>query len=186
MPELAPLNTGRDVAFHDTPVKERKTYPDKINSLEKTNRIRTLIEFLLDDRLSVDIQKYCMDKWNITDRQARRYIADARKMLQKETQHNTDHLRRLKINSLQKLKNSLKEIYKGTPRGISAVLHVEKEIAELQNLYPAKKVELTGKDGQPIQTENTIKSDIDYEKLSTGALEEIVNARKTNVKTSGN
>lgn len=42
---------------------------------------------------------------------------------------------------------------------------------------PKQIQEITGLDGQPIQTESTVTSNIDYSKLPTDVLQQIVNAR---------
>lgn len=68
---------------------------------------------------------------------------------------NIDHQRRLKVAELQQYKRNLQEKYKGTPGGIRALMAVEKEIIKIKGLYKPSKVEITGADGQPIQTENT-------------------------------
>lgn len=128
--------------------------PDKIDKIEKDKRIRIVMEWILEDWPSNDIVAQIVSKWGLSERHAKRYIAEARAAWTKNEDQKVEHQRKLKIESLKKLKRSLKDQHKGTPLGIRAILAVEREIIKLQGLNPATKVEITGKNGKPIQTEN--------------------------------
>lgn len=127
----------------------------KCDQVEYEKRIRVVQEWILEDWPSCDIVRQINSKWGIEDRQAKRYLAEARKRWVSTEQQVINSRRKLKLESLRKLKRSLQSRYVGTPIGIQAILNVEKEIIKLDGLAPAKKIEHTGKDGQPIQTENT-------------------------------
>lgn len=127
----------------------------KADAILKEQRIRVVQEWIIDDWPSADIISQIVSKWGLEERTAYRYLADARKKWVKESLAQTEHRRRLKIESLKKLKRSLKDAFKGTPAGIKAVLSVEKEIITLENLRPAIKLEHSGPGGAPIQTETT-------------------------------
>lgn len=124
------------------------------NQIEYEKRIRTVQEWLIEDWPYMDIISQINSKWGIEDRQAKRYVAEARDRWKKDSEEALDQKRRLKVASLKKLKRSLTDKYKGTPMGIRAVVAVEKEIITLEGLRPASKVEITGRDGRPIATEN--------------------------------
>lgn len=126
-----------------------------IDIIEKQKRIRAVQEWILDDWPTTDILKVVMDKWGLEERQAYRYIAIARKRWQDEKDELVNQRRRIKILQLKKLKRSLGSKFVGTPSGINAVLNVEKELIMLEGLAPARKVELSGPDGTPIQTEHS-------------------------------
>jgi hypothetical protein len=130
---------------------QKKAHADK---LEYEKRIRIVQEWLIEDWPYTDIVQQIMLKWGIEDRQAKRYVAEARTRWVADEQEALDHKRRLKIHSLKKLKRSLRDSFKGTPAGIRAIMHVEKEIINLEGFRPAKKFELTGKDGKDLPLNN--------------------------------
>jgi hypothetical protein len=151
----------------------------KIDQLEKEKRIRMVQEWIIEDWPYQDIVKYIVDKtgWEVEERQAQRYISDARKRWVDQNNELTEHKRRLKIETLKKLKRSLNDRFKGTPHGIKAVLSVEKELIKLEGLDLPKKHEITGKDGKAIQTETKVESNVDYSKLPSEILQTIIAAR---------
>lgn len=122
----------------------------KFDKIEYEKRIRLVQEWLIQDWPTCDIITQINAKWNIAERQAKRYIADARGRWQKEEQEVLDQKRQRKIKKLQVLARSLKDEYKGTPGGIRAVMVVEKEIISLEAIRPAAKVELLGKGGKDL------------------------------------
>lgn len=132
----------------------------KINKVEKAKRIRIIMEWLLDDWIAGDIISQIVTKWGVTERQAFRYLSEARQNWNKDETVVIDTKRRQKIQTLHRLKRTLKENYKGTPAGIRAILSVEKEIIQLENLRPATKIQLSGDRDNPVQTEATIKSQL--------------------------
>jgi len=135
----------------------------KTDKLEFEKRIRIVQEWILEDQAYTDMVAAIMQRWSLEERQAKKYIKQARDRWVEQEQVVIDHKRRLHIEWLKKQKRSLKEIYKGTPRGIEALLKIDKEISALEGIYPATKVELSGADGQPIQTQDL--SHLTYEQL---------------------
>jgi hypothetical protein len=153
--------------------------PNQVDPIEKDKRIRTIMEWIIDDFPYSDMVSNIVTKWNLSVRHAKRYIADARKKWNKEDDVMIEHKRRLKIESLKKLKRSLLESYKGTPHGIRSILAVEKQIILLENLDHPKKRELTGRNGAPLNPEpKPIESNVDYSLLPDDVLQQIVKARK--------
>jgi hypothetical protein len=122
----------------------------KIDQVEKDKRVRIVQEWLIDDWPVQDIITQIKTKWGLEERQAKRYIADARDGWNEAEQEKVDHKRRRKIAKLNKLIRSLRKEWEGTPQGIRATLDVEKVIIELEGIQPAQKVEITGKDGGPV------------------------------------
>jgi hypothetical protein len=130
---------------------------NRIDKVEVEKRIRIVQEWIIDDWPYTDIVTNIQTKWELSVAQAKRYIKAAREKWAEDEQAIIEQKRRSKIESLKKLKRSLKEQYKGTPHGINAVLRIEREIAKMENLYPAVKVDIGNKDGKPFQTESTTK-----------------------------
>lgn len=135
----------------------------KIDKVEFEKRIRIVQEWILEDQAYTDMVVAIMQKWSLEDRQAKKYIKLARDKWVDQEQVVVDQKRRLRIEGLKKLKRSLKDLYKGTPSGIDALLKIDKEISKLEGIYPAAKLELSGTDGQPIQTQDI--SHLTYEQL---------------------
>ena len=94
-------------------------------------------------------------KYKDQKRAAERMIADAREEWKELKRGDIETERDIKIAQLQQHIRNLKQEFKGTPSGTMAIMRVEKSIIELKGLNPAKKVELTGANGNPIQTEGT-------------------------------
>jgi len=114
----------------------------KVDTVEYEKRIRIIQEWIIDDWPYTDVVNQIIAKWGIQERQAKRYIKDARERWVADEKEHIDKLRSMKVMSLKKLKRSLQEKYKGTPLGINAVLNVEKELIKLQGLEPVKKIQL--------------------------------------------
>jgi hypothetical protein len=134
------------------------------------------MEWILQEWPAGDIVQLAVNQWGVSDRQAQRYLKDARNQWVQEEDLALQEKRRLKIESLRKLKRDMKPVYKDTPYGIRTMLAIDKEITKLEGLYPAHKVELTGAEGGPIKTQEV--SEIDYTKLPTEVLDIILGARK--------
>jgi hypothetical protein len=135
----------------------------KADKVEFEKRVRIVQEWILEDQAYADMVTAIMQKWGLEERQAKKYIKLAREKWVDQEQVVVDHKRRLRIESLKKLKRSLKDTYKGTPNGIDTLLKIDKEISKLEGIYPATKLEVSGKDGQPIQTQDL--SNLTYEQL---------------------
>jgi len=121
---------------------EKKKRAPRVDAVEMEKRIRIVQEWIIDDWPYTDIVQQIMTKWDMSERQAKRYISDAKSRWVADESEKTERARAMKIHSLKKLKRSLQEKYKGTPQGITAVLNVEKEIIKLQGLEPPKEIKV--------------------------------------------
>jgi hypothetical protein len=146
----------------------------KIDKVEFEKRIRIVQEWILEEQPYTDMVAAIKLKWSLEDRQAKKYIRQARERWVDQEQVIVDQKRRLRIEGLKKLKRSIKEPFKGTPRGMEALLKIDKEISKLEGIYPATKLEVSGKDGQPLIPPPTM----DMSKLSKEELTTIVEAFK--------
>lgn len=123
----------------------------KTDAVEYEKRIRLVQEWIIDDWPTVDILTQIFTKWGVQERQAKRYISEARLRWSEDNQELVDRKRSMKIVSLKKLKRSLQERFKGTPEGIRAIVAVEKEIIKLDGLTLPKQIAVGGiKDAPPI------------------------------------
>ena len=124
----------------------------KADKVEVDRRLRTVQEWIIEDIPYQDMVNQMVQKWGIEERQAKRYVREARRLWVDQEQAIIDHKRRLKVESLKKLKRSLQSQFVGTPAGMNAILRIEKEIITLEGLRPATKLELTGKNGTDLFT----------------------------------
>lgn len=90
-------------------------------------------------------------------RSAERMLANARNYWVEQEDAAIEVKRKLRIARLERIGNKLNDNYKSTPQGVMAQVAVEKLIIELEGSKAPTKVELTGKGGQPIKTETTLK-----------------------------
>jgi hypothetical protein len=115
---------------------------DRATKIEKEKRIFIIQGWIIEgvqDRLIV---KNSVERWGIDIRQAQRYVREAYESWKKIEGVNIDMKREMKIAKLQQMIRTMKEEYKGTPAGISAIMAVEKEIIKLEGLEPAKTINL--------------------------------------------
>ena len=137
----------------------------KLDKIEYEKRIRIVQEWILEDWPYGDIVQQIILKWGIEERQAKRYVAEARNRWVKDESILIGNKRKLKILSLKKLKRSLRENFKGTPEGIRAIMAVEKEIITLEGIRPAEKHEIGGLNGQPLPAPQIIINQVVGESL---------------------
>ena len=127
----------------------------KATQLEKENRIFTIQGWIIDGVQDYLIEKQMEQKWGIKKRQAARYIKEAYSRWKKNKDIEIEERRDAKVAELKQLKRTLKDGFKGTPAGINAILRVEKEINKLEDLYPARKVQLSNDPDNPVDMGNT-------------------------------
>lgn len=137
---------------------------NKIDKVEFERRIRAIQEWIIEEWPYQDMVTQVVNKYGVTDRQAKRYIKEARTRWVKQDQEQLENRRRLKIETLKKLKRSLNDKWKGTPAGIRAIIAVEKEIIILENIRPATKVQLTGKNDGPIEVNGSITHNVNFKR----------------------
>lgn len=131
-----------------------------VSKIEKDKRIRIVMEWILEDWPSADIISNMVEKWVMSERHAKRYLAEARRRWNDDESAVIDHKRKLKVESLKKLKRSLKESFKGTPAGMNAILRIEREIIMLEGLRADTKIVLKGDKENPIPITTNTKLEI--------------------------
>lgn len=115
---------------------------NRATTIEKEKRIFQIQAWIIEgvqDRLIV---KNAITAFGIDARQAQRYVKEAYVNWKKIEGVNIEMKREMKIAQLEQIKRSLKDQYKGTPAGISAIMAVEKELIKLQGLEPTKAIDL--------------------------------------------
>lgn len=128
----------------------------KSDNLEKDKRVRIVVEWILQDHITTDIVNNCIKQWGVSERQAMRYIKDANESFAKITEKRLEKRLNYHIQRRHKLLRDLGETHKKTPSGIAVQLNILEDIAKLEKLYTIK-VEHTGENGKPIETNSTHK-----------------------------
>lgn len=119
-----------------------KSSKPKATDIEKSKRLFTIQGWILDGVADPLIVKQITQQWNLSKRQAFRYIKEAYTDWHKIEGVTLDMKREMKIAELKQAKRSLQEQYKGTPSGIRALMMVEKEIIKLEGIVLPKELKI--------------------------------------------
>ena len=155
----------------------------KRGKAEIESSILTIQDWILDGVSTGEmIRTIIENEWCKSDRQANKLIARARDRFVAENSAPIQEKRAIKVQELIALKDSLKTQYKGTPAGMMAIARVENLIIKLEGLSAPTKVEVTGKDGKPIEHQHQHLHHhtytIDWGNVPTEALQALLSARK--------
>lgn len=128
----------------------------RVDKIEYQRRIFIIQGWIVDGiQSSLICRQILSQNWCQSQRHAERMLKKARESWTEIPEAALDQKRKLKVARLEQIVRNLKEEFKSTPAGVRAIMSVEKEIIMLDGLRKPTKVELTGKDGAPIQTEIT-------------------------------
>jgi hypothetical protein len=128
----------------------------KATDAEITARVDEVLNLMLAGASRADILRYSSETsepgqpgtvrpWGVTTRQIENYMARAHDLLEAQAEKDRDKLYRLHMARRETL--YARAVSSGDIRSAHAVL---RDTDEMLNLYPAKAVEITGKDGQPM------------------------------------
>lgn len=110
----------------------------KASQLEKEKRIYTIQGWIVDGVQDYLILKQ-VQNWDISIRQARRYIAEAYERWKKDASIDIERRRDARIAELQQDIRGMDEKFRKTPLGLRTMLAYKKELSKLEDLYPAKR-----------------------------------------------
>lgn len=111
----------------------------RASKLEKERRVFTVQGWIIDGVQDWLILQQMKNEWDLTLRQAKRYLAEAYNRWKANQDVELENKRAAKIAKLQQDIRSLKPEYKGTPAGINAIARIEKMIIKLEDLEPPKR-----------------------------------------------
>lgn len=114
----------------------------KVTKLEKEKRIFAVQTWIIDGQSDDTIIREIKSKWDLSIRQARRYLKQANENWKHDEDIAIESKRAAKIAELKELKRTLKEDFRGTPAGINAIVRIEKLIIRLENIEPPKQHEI--------------------------------------------
>jgi hypothetical protein len=90
------------------------------------------------------------DGKGLSRRQAKVLLQKAYTIWQQEEEATIDQKRALRIAELKQDVRNMKDEYKGTPKGMSVINSIKKEISKLEALYPARTHILKGDKDNPL------------------------------------
>lgn len=132
---------------------------NKVTKIMKEQRIFTVQGWLIDAVPNALIIKQIINNWNLSRRQAVRYLDEAFKEWNTETAATVEEKRQTRIAWLQNEIRSLDPKFKNTPQGKRTLLAFAKEISKLEALYPAKKISVEGGDpDKPLKFTHTLQA----------------------------
>lgn len=115
-------------------------------------RVTEVYNLLMQGAGFRDIRAFAAEHgWNVGLRQLRKYKSFAEVEMRKRIELRRDRIMILRLNRLEYL--YARAVAAGDMR---TALDVQREAHKLEGLYPAKKQEITGKDGGPIQTQSIV------------------------------
>lgn len=129
----------------------------KATNDEKERRIFQVQGWIVDGVQDYMIKKQIMG-WGLSGRQADRYLKDAYNRWKPIEEISVEERRAAKIADLKQLRRGLQERFKGTPEGIRAIMQVEKQIIRLEDLEPAKRLQLSGDAENPLKLDTNIQA----------------------------
>lgn len=104
---------------------------DKVNDVEYARRVRVVSEYLLQGNSSSDICHNMSLNWNVSERQVRRYISDAKEKIIEDTDEEIEVIKsfhkKTRIDSIRDLKRERDKVIKQYDDLISSLKFMKKE-----------------------------------------------------------
>lgn len=127
----------------------------KSDKLETSKRVIRVVEWILQDKSRQDILKLCEKHFGVSWRQAERYYLKAHESFVETNMVSLERKRGYYIQRKRKLISNMPEKEKKTAAGVQAINKVLDSMAMLEGIATTK-VELSGKDGGPIEQDYNI------------------------------
>lgn len=119
----------------------------KSTKIETDKRTRAVQEWMMQGHSSADIVRQCTAQWNITGRQAYKYIRKAYEAFRAQAENDIEARKQFHIHSRLKLFRDLQDKKASKPAGVA--LAILQDIAKLEGLY-VEKTEILVNDKQRI------------------------------------
>lgn len=111
---------------------------------EVDKRILVIQGWIIEGAQDYFIKNQACQKWEISTKQAERYIQRAYERWRQDASISLEDRRAAKIAELKQMKRGMQEKYKGTPAGMNAVTRIEKMIIKLEALEPPRRHQIEG------------------------------------------
>lgn len=123
--------------------------------LETEKRVFTIQGWIINGVQDYLILKNIEQEWGVGRRQSKNLLQKAYKIWHEDQEASIEQKRSLRIAELKHNIRSMKDEYKGTPRGMTAVNQIQKEINKLEGIYPATRHILQGDKENPLVLTDT-------------------------------
>jgi hypothetical protein len=150
------------------------------NKIELEKRIRQVQEWILMDNAVHDILTQCIQSWNVSKRQAERYVWAARQFFIEKTQESFEKKRAYYLARKRKLIRDMDPKEKKTAAGVAAVNRVLDSMQKLEGVS-TDTLKLIGDPEKPLITETKVAYSsefIDYSTLPTEFLKFLLASRR--------
>jgi hypothetical protein len=114
--------------------KAEKAKKAKASKIEHESRLRVVMEWILEDYIYADMRKSAVAKWEISERQAERYIADAYKLCSESISKNIEQKKGYYISRKRKLIRDMDPSEKKTAAGVTAINKILDTMAEIEGI----------------------------------------------------
>jgi hypothetical protein len=132
---------------------------ERSTKLETEKRVFTIQGWIINGVQDYLILKNIEQEWGVGRRQSKNLLQKAYKIWHEDQEATIEQKRALRIAELKQNIRSMKDQYKGTPQGMTAVNQIQKEINKLEGIYPVHRVMIQGDKDNPIAV--TDSSDLD-------------------------
>lgn len=120
------------------------------SKLETEKRVFTIQGWIINGIQDYLILKNIEQEWGVCRRQSKNLLQKAYKIWHDDQEATIEQKRALRIAELKQVARSMSESDRKTPKGISALMSVHKEINKLEALYPATRHIIQGDKQNPI------------------------------------
>lgn len=122
----------------------------KSSKLETEKRVFTIQGWIISGVPDYLILKNIQQQFNVCFRQSKNLLQRAYKIWHEEQEATVEQRRSLRIAELKQMARSMSEADKKTPKGISALMSIYKEINKLEALYPNRIHVIRGDKENPV------------------------------------
>lgn len=138
---------------------------NRASKLETEKRVFTIQGWIINGIQDYLILKNIEQEWGVCRRQSKNLLQKAYKIWHEDQEATIEQKRTLRIAELKQNIRSMKEQYRGTPQGMTAINQIQKEINKLEGIYPNRQIVLKGDPEQPIVVTNSAERELRIKQL---------------------
>jgi len=120
------------------------------SKLETEKRVFTIQGWIINGVPDYLILKNIEQQYSVCRKQSKNLLKKAYTIWHEDQEATIDQKRALRIAELKQIARSMSESDKKTPKGISSLMSVHKEINKLEGLYPARTHVIQGDKDKPL------------------------------------
>jgi hypothetical protein len=120
------------------------------SKLETEKRVFTIQGWIINGVPDYLILKNIEQQYSVCRKQSKNLLKKAYTIWHEDQEATIDQKRALRIAELKQIARSMSEADKKTPKGISSLMSVHKEINKLEGLYPARTNIIQGDKDKPL------------------------------------